>query len=108
MAKGLGHAVLQARYIIGNEPFLVVLPYVILDDTTADLQTEILAAMLTRYKEVGGYSQIMVEPVPMEKVSSYGLVDCAGYELVPGESKAMAAVVEKPTIDEASSNLAVV
>ncbi|MBA6222893.1 UTP--glucose-1-phosphate uridylyltransferase GalU [Colwellia sp. MB02u-18] len=107
-AKGLGHAVLKARPIIGNEPFVVVLPDVILDDTTADLKTENLAAMLTRYKEVGSYSQIMVEPVPMEKVSSYGVVDCAGYELVPGESKAMTAVVEKPPIDEAPSNLAVV
>ena len=83
---------------------MVVLPDVILDDTTADLKTENLAVMLTRYKEVGGYSQIMVEPVPMEKVSSY----CAGYELVPGEFKAMTAVVEKPPIDEAPSNLAVV
>jgi UTP--glucose-1-phosphate uridylyltransferase len=107
-AKGLGHAVLKARPIIGNEPFVVVLPDVILDDITADLKTENLAAMLTRYQEVGGYSQIMVEPVPMDKVSSYGVVDCAGYELVPGESKAMTAVVEKPSIDEAPSNLAVV
>jgi UTP--glucose-1-phosphate uridylyltransferase len=106
-AKGLGHAVLKARPIIGNEPF-VVLPDIILDDITADLKTENLAAMLTRYKEVGGYSQIMVEPFPMDKVSSYGVVDCAGYELVPGESKAMTAVVEKPPIDEAPSNLAVV
>ena len=87
---------------------MVVLPDVILDDTTADLKTENLAARLTRYKEVGGYSQIMVEPVPMEKVSSYGVVDCAGYELVPGKSKAMTAIVEKPPIDEAPSNLAVV
>ena len=64
--------------------------------------------MLTRYQEVGGYSQIMVEPVPMERVSSYGVVDCAGQELVPGESKPMSAIVEKPSIDEAPSNLAVV
>jgi UTP--glucose-1-phosphate uridylyltransferase len=107
-AKGLGHAVLKARPIIGNEPFVVVLPDVILDDATADLKTENLAAMLARYNEIGGYSQIMVEPVPMDKVSSYGVVDCAGYELLPGESKAVTAVVEKPSIDEAPSNLAVV
>ena len=87
---------------------MVVLPDVILDDTTADLKTENLAAMLTRYQEVGGYSQIMVEPVPMDKVSSYGVVDCAGYDLAPGESKAMTAIVEKPPVDEAPSNLAVV
>ena len=107
-AKGLGHAVLKARPIIGNSPFVVVLPDVILDDAKADLKTENLAAMLARYNEVGGYSQIMVDPVPMEQVSSYGVVDCAGHELVPGESKTMTAIVEKPPVDEAPSNLAVV
>jgi len=106
-AKGLGHAVLKARPIIGNEPFVVVLPDVILDDATANLKTENLSAMLKRYQEVG-HSQIMVEPVPMELVSSYGVADCGGYELTAGESKAMTAVVEKPPIDEAPSNLAVV
>ena len=107
-AKGLGHAVLKARPIIGNEPFVVVLPDVLLDDVSADLRTENLAAMLTRYSAVGGYSQIMVEPVPMEKVSSYGVVDCGGQDLTPGESKTMSAIVEKPPVDEAPSNLAVV
>ena len=107
-AKGLGHAVLKAMPIIGNHPFVVVLPDVILDDASADLKTENLAAMLKRYKEVGGYSQIMVEPVPMDKVSSYGVVDCGGYDLTPGESKAMTAIVEKPAIEDAPSNLAVV
>ncbi|WP_076416894.1 UTP--glucose-1-phosphate uridylyltransferase GalU [Colwellia sp. UCD-KL20] len=106
-AKGLGHAVLKARPIIGNEPFVVVLPDVILDETTANLKTENLAAMLTRFEEVG-HSQIMVEPVPMEQVKNYGVVDCGGEELVAGESKAMTAVVEKPDVEDAPSNLAVV
>lgn len=107
-AKGLGHAVLKARPIIGNEPFVVVLPDVILDDASADLKKENLAAMLERYNKVGGYSQVMVEPVPMENVSSYGVVDCGGVELQPGDSQPMTAVVEKPPSDEAPSNLAVV
>ncbi|MCI2285072.1 UTP--glucose-1-phosphate uridylyltransferase GalU [Colwellia sp. MSW7] len=107
-AKGLGHAVLKARPIIGNEPFVVVLPDVILDDSSADLKTENLAAMLARYHDVGGYSQIMVEPVPMEQVSSYGVVDCAGHELSAGESQPMTAIVEKPAVEDAPSNLAVV
>jgi UTP--glucose-1-phosphate uridylyltransferase len=107
-AKGLGHAVLKARPIIGNEPFVVILPDVILDDLSANLKTENLAAMLTRYQEVGGYSQVMVEPVPLDQVSSYGVVDCGGVELSPGESQPMTAVVEKPAVDEAPSNLAVV
>ncbi|NQY89284.1 MAG: UTP--glucose-1-phosphate uridylyltransferase GalU [Colwellia sp.] len=106
-AKGLGHAVLKARPIIGNEPFVVVLPDVILDDACSNLKTENLAAMLTRFND-SGHSQIMVEPVPMEMVSNYGVVDCAGHELAAGESKAMTAVVEKPPVDEAPSNLAVV
>ena len=106
-AKGLGHAVLKARPIIGEQPFVVVLPDVILDDATANLKTENLAAMLHKYNE-NGHSQIMVEPVPMAQVSSYGVVDCGGVEFSPGESQPMTAVVEKPPVDEAPSNLAVV
>jgi len=106
-AKGLGHAVLKARPLVGDSPFVVVLPDVILDDATADLKTENLAAMLSRYQETG-FSQIMVEPVPMELVSSYGVVDCDGHQLAVGDSKAMTAIVEKPPVDEAPSNLAVV
>jgi len=53
-------------------------------------------------------SQIMVEPVPSEQVSSYGVVDCGGKTVLPGESAAMSKVVEKPTTEEAPSNLAVV
>lgn len=106
-AKGLGHAVLKAKPIIGNEPFVVVLPDVILDDAASNLKTENLAAMLGRFDETSA-SQIMVEPVPMEQVSSYGVADCGGEALNAGESKAMTAVVEKPPVDEAPSNLAVV
>ena len=106
-AKGLGHAVLKARPIIGDAPFVVVLPDVILDEVKSDLKTENLSAMLKRYNETG-HSQIMVEPVPMEMVSSYGVADCEGHALSAGESKAMTAVVEKPAIDDAPSNLAVV
>jgi UTP--glucose-1-phosphate uridylyltransferase len=106
-AKGLGHAVLKARSIVGNEPFIVVLPDVILDEVAANLKTENLAAMIKRFDETA-FSQIMVEPVPMELVSSYGVADCKGNILKPGESKAMTAIVEKPPVDEAPSNLAVV
>lgn len=106
-AKGLGHAVLKAKPIVGEQPFVVVLPDVILDDKTANLKTENLAAMISRYEE-SSTSQVMVEPVPMEEVSSYGVVDCGGEELSAGESKPMKAVVEKPPADEAPSNLAVV
>ena len=106
-AKGLGHAVLKAKPIVGNEPFAVVLPDVLIDDVAADPKTENLAAMLDKYEKTKA-SQIMVEPVPMELVSSYGVVDCGGKAIAPGESSPMTEVVEKPPVDEAPSNLAVV
>ncbi len=106
VAKGLGHAVLCAKPIIGDEPFAVVLPDVLMDDATADLKTENLASMIARFDETG-FSQIMVEPVPQEKVSGYGVADCGGVTLSPGESHPMTAVVEKPAVEDAPSNLAV-
>ncbi|MBU0654681.1 MAG: UTP--glucose-1-phosphate uridylyltransferase GalU [Gammaproteobacteria bacterium] len=106
-AKGLGHAIMCAHPIVGNEPFAVVLPDVIIDDAASNPQSDNLAAMLSLYDETG-FSQIMVEPVPKEKVSSYGVVDINGHVLVAGESVPMTAIVEKPRIDEAPSNLAVV
>ncbi|MBW7983239.1 UTP--glucose-1-phosphate uridylyltransferase GalU [Enterobacillus tribolii] len=107
LAKGLGHAILCAHPLVGDEPFAVVLPDVILDEYSADLSKDNLSEMLSRYHETGN-SQIMVEPVPMEEVSSYGVVDCSGVELKPGESGAMKAVVEKPPRDKAPSNLSIV
>ncbi|MCG9778653.1 UTP--glucose-1-phosphate uridylyltransferase GalU [Photobacterium damselae] len=106
-AKGLGHAVLCAKPLVGDAPFAVVLPDVILDEYTADQSKENLAAMLQRYAETGA-SQIMVEPVPMSDVSKYGVVDCSGTELVAGESCPMTRMVEKPAVEDAPSNLAVV
>ncbi|MGB1239075.1 MAG: UTP--glucose-1-phosphate uridylyltransferase GalU [Pseudomonadales bacterium] len=106
-AKGLGHAVLKARPLVGDEPFAVVLPDVILDEAYCDMAHDNLAQMLTRFSETSA-SQIMVEPVPVEKVSSYGIANCNGCDLEPGESKAISAVVEKPSREEAPSNLAVV
>lgn len=82
-AKGLGHAVLCARPMVGDEPFVVLLPDVLLDDATADLHKENLAKMLQRFDETG-HSQIMVEPVPEEDVSKYGVVDCGGVVLEGG------------------------
>ncbi len=106
-AKGLGHAVLKARPIVGEEPFVVVLPDVLIDDVASDPKTENLAAMLSKFKDTGT-SQIMVEPVPQELVSSYGVVDCGGENISPGQSHAMTAIVEKPALEDAPSNLAVV
>ena len=70
-AKGLGHAVLKARPLVGDVPFAVVLPDVLIDDACSDLKQENLAAMVNRFNETSA-SQIMVEPVPEKLVSSYG------------------------------------
>lgn len=106
-AKGLGHAVLCAYPLVGDEPFAVVLPDVILDDAASDLRRENMAAMVNAFNETR-ISQVMVEPVPMSEVSSYGVADVGGAELRPGESAAMSKVVEKPALEEAPSNLAIV
>lgn len=106
-AKGLGHAVLCAKPIIGDDDFVVVLPDVILDAYTANQKTENLAAMIKRFNETQA-SQIMLEPVAQEDVNKYGIADINGVELTPGESTAINAMVEKPDVDVAPSNLAVV
>ncbi|WP_319781520.1 UTP--glucose-1-phosphate uridylyltransferase GalU [Oceanisphaera sp. IT1-181] len=106
-AKGLGHAVLCAKPLIGDEPFVVILPDVLIDDAASDLKKDNLAQMLDRFNEKA-VSQIMVEPVPDDHVNQYGIVDCLGQDVAVNQSKLMTSIVEKPAIDEAPSNLAVV
>lgn len=106
-AKGLGHAVLCGRPLVGNEPFVVILPDVLLADFSANQKTENLAAMLKRFQETQA-SQIMVAPVAEKDVSSYGIVDCGGVDLQGGESVKINNIIEKPSIEYAPSNLAVV
>ncbi|MBS9402592.1 UTP--glucose-1-phosphate uridylyltransferase GalU [Halomonas sp. TRM85114] len=103
---GLGHAVLCARPIIGDdEPFAVLLPDVLVDDT--GLSRNDLAGMLEAFDRTG-HAQLMVEEVPHDMVYKYGIVDTRGELPAPSESCQMAGVVEKPDIDEAPSNLAVI
>lgn len=106
-AKGLGHAVLKARPLVGNQPFAVVLPDVLIDDAACDLSTENLSAMLKRFEQ-SDFSQIMVEPVEQELVSSYGIADCGENKPEPGCSATITQIIEKPSVEEAPSNLAVV
>lgn len=107
VAKGLGHAIMCAYPLVGDEPVAVVLPDVILDEYSADLKKDNLHEMLQRFEQTG-ISQIMVEPVPHKDVGNYGVVDCQGVALRPGESAPMVSVVEKPSPAEAPSDLAVV
>jgi len=106
-AKGLGHAINCAAPIIGNEPFVVILPDVIVDDVESDLKKDNLAEMIARFEETK-HSQIMVEPVPMDEVDKFGVVDLGDVELHQGESSPIINMVEKPPVDEAPSNLSVV
>ncbi|RDB43310.1 UTP--glucose-1-phosphate uridylyltransferase [Halomonas sp. DQ26W] len=103
---GLGHAVLCARPVIGDdEPFAVLLPDVLVDDE--GLERNDLAGMIDAF-EASGRSQLMVEEVPWENVHKYGIVDPQGGAPSPGESCQLDGVVEKPSRDDAPSNLAVI
>ena len=106
-AKGLGHAINCAAPIIGDEPFVVILPDVIIDDVASDLKKDNLAEMIQRF-ETTGESQIMVEPVPQNEVDKFGVVDLGDVKINHGESAAILNMVEKPPVDQAPSNLAVV
>ena len=100
---GLGHAVLCAKSIVGNDDFAVLLPDVLVKD--ADLTND-LSLMIQRFNETHA-SQIMVEAVPDHLVDQYGIVDVAS---VPneGQSVVMQGIVEKPAVGSAPSNLSVV
>lgn len=99
---GLGHAVLCARPVVGNEPFAVLLADDFMD--TADGQKPVLAQMADVY----GYERssiLAVQDVPREHTRQYGIVSASAYrqdlELVSG-------IVEKPQPADAPSTLAVV
>jgi len=100
---GLGHAVLCAKAVVGNEPFAVLLPDVLVKNEKG---INDLAQMMQRY-ETAQAAQIMVEAVPDELVDQYGIVDVS---LLPeaGQSVAMQGIVEKPAVGTAPSNLSVI
>ena len=100
---GLGHAVLCAKAVVGNEPFAVLLPDVLVKNEKG---INDLAQMMQRY-ETAQAAQIMVEAVPDELVDQYGIVEVS---LLPeaGQSIAMQGIVEKPAVGTAPSNLSVI
>ena len=103
-ALGLGHAVYCARPVVGDAPFAVMLPDVLVEQAGNAVD---LGLMTRRFAETG-QAQIMVEPVPDELVHQYGVVDLNGADLQPAGHARMTRVVEKPPRDEAPSNLAIV
>lgn len=106
-AKGLGHAVLCAKPLIGDAPFAVVLPDVLIDDAASNLEQDNLAAMVREFEQTGT-NQILVEPVPEKDISKYGIVDIAGVAIQAGQSTLLTGIVEKPALKDAPSNLSVV
>lgn len=95
--KGLGHAVLCAKNHVGKEPFAVLLGDVITFNNPPCIK--ILWDIYKKYKA----SAIAVEEVPKEKVSLYGIID---YELVTDNLYRVKDIVEKPSPEEASSQIA--
>lgn len=99
-ALGLGHAVLCAKPIVGDEPFAVLLP----DDLIWNRGTGALKQMADAAESTGA-SMIAVQDVPRDKTDSYGIV---ATEAFVGRSGRIGAIVEKPKPEDAPSNLAVV
>jgi UTP--glucose-1-phosphate uridylyltransferase len=107
VANGLGHAIMCAHPLVGDAPFAVVLPDVIIDDAASDLKKDNLAEMVARFN-TNRVSQVMVEQVPEDQIEKFGIVDLEGVSVQPGESAKIHNMVEKPPLDEAPSDLAVV
>jgi UTP--glucose-1-phosphate uridylyltransferase len=103
---GLGHAVLCAESLIGDDDFAVSLPDVLVynPDGRHDRDLcDIVAAF-----ERSGAAQIMVEAVADDEVDRYGIVDCGGVEFKPGDSHDVVAMVEKPAVGSAPSNQSII
>ncbi len=98
-ALGLGHAVWCARRLLGNEPFAVILP----DDVIA-ADTPCLQQMVEAHAEIGG-NMVAAMEVPPEKASAYGVLDV---DEDMGSVVRVKGMVEKPPMEEAPSNLAVI
>jgi UTP--glucose-1-phosphate uridylyltransferase len=98
---GLGHAVLVTRELVGDEPFAVVLT-----DDVIDAPRPALRQMIDVFERVGG-PVIAVERVPLEDVSSYGIVAIDESGLGPGVHR-IVDLVEKPPMEQAPSNLAII
>lgn len=122
-AKGLAHAISKAQPLVRGEPFVIILPDVMINQYKCDMRTDNLKAMIDRFNKTGR-SQIMVQPVQLSNISSYGVIDtgkefrerffegCIFNENAFNDSNEdhipIANLVEKPDADEAPSNLAIV
>ncbi len=97
---GLGHAVLCAEHVVGNDPFAVLLA----DDLIDDLRKPCLSAMIDHYNR-DGFSVLAVQAVPWGNISQYGVV---GVEDKKDNYATINTIIEKPNRELAPSNLGVV
>jgi len=103
-ALGLGHAVLRARDLVGNEAFAVVL-----SDDVIDAEVPCLRQMLDVH-EYFGASVVALMEVPREQISAYGVVDAEPVDFngPKGRLYRIRNMVEKPKVQDAPSNLAII
>ncbi|WP_414830048.1 UTP--glucose-1-phosphate uridylyltransferase GalU [Alteromonas sp. H39] len=107
VANGLGHAILCARPLVGDAPFAVVLPDVIIDDVASNPKKDNLADMVAKFN-TSRVSQVMVEQVPQEDIPKFGIADLDGASIKQGDSAKIHGMVEKPALEDAPSDLAIV
>ncbi|MCA1798028.1 MAG: UTP--glucose-1-phosphate uridylyltransferase GalU [Xanthomonadaceae bacterium] len=98
-ALGLGHAVLCARPVVGDDPF-----YVILADDLIRAQPGVISQMRGVYEQTGA-SVLAVQDVPRSETSKYGIVETDGFD---GDRGRIVSMVEKPAPADAPSTLGVV
>jgi UTP--glucose-1-phosphate uridylyltransferase len=98
--KGLGHAILTGRTLIGDEPFAVVLA----DDLCFGTRQGVLRQMVSLFNQFR-CSIVAIEEVPAEDTRSYGVI--AG-EAISDRLYRVTDMVEKPAPEEAPSNLAII
>jgi len=99
---GLGHAVWCARHVINNEPFAVILA-----DELMFGSTPCLKGMIDLHQHYNNSNIIVIDQVPLEYTSRYGIVD-PEQRPARGQSTAIRAIVEKPSPGAAPSDLAIV
>ena len=103
-ALGLGHAVLRAKDLVGNEPFAVVL-----SDDVIDAGVPCLRQLLDIY-EFYNASVVALMEVPKDQISAYGVVDAEPISHAGGGDRLyrIRNLVEKPKPEDAPSNLAII
>ncbi len=99
--KGLGHAILVGGELIGNEPFAVILA----DDYCVNEDGDTVLAQMVKLYEKYQCSIVAIEEVPADEVYKYGVIE--GEEEEPGVYR-LSNMVEKPPVEEAPSNLAII